>query len=215
MIGLTVTLALYAVGACPDKDQRCISCNGSKCMECVDSYIDPEGRCVAPSIRVEHCIQYKKDGVCEYCAQGYHVNSLGKCVEISIPLCIELATESLCAVCSNGLKVKNGRCDQDEVCSIANCELCALKSGKEVCLRCKHNYAVHVKNGGYHCIVEQNTTKNCLYVNSFNPQFCAVCDYNYYMAHHTCKKSLKYSVDIKGLRRMGVAVATVLFVLFR
>ena len=212
---LILSIAFGALLACPDKDQRCISCNGTKCMECVDSYVNSEGRCVPSSIQVDNCVQYRKNGVCQVCAPGYHVDSSGKCVDIVIEDCIELATQSLCAVCKDSILVRNGKCNSGEQCSIANCELCALKSGKEVCLRCKHNYTVHIKNGVYKCDVEQNTTHNCLYVNSFTPQFCAVCDYNYYMANHTCKKSTKYSIDINGITRIGTVLTTILFLLFR
>lgn len=200
---------------CPDKDERCIACNGSECIECVDSFRNSKGLCVAPKTKVDRCVQYKLDGVCQYCVNGYHVDPNGKCVKISIPNCAELASKTSCAVCSDSTLVANGRCDSGKKCKIANCDLCALKSGKEVCVRCNSNYVVSIRNGVYSCKSEINSTNNCLYLNSVKDDLCAVCDYNYYMRNHTCQKSTKYHINIKSVDVLRFGLVMIFAVLFK
>ena len=206
MIRLSMVVLFAAmVLACPDKDQRCTACRGSVCVQCIASYVDAQGKCVAPTIKVDRCVSYVKNGVCQICENGYHVDRNGRCVSISIKNCSELASLDKCAICKDGILVKNGRCDDTKsVCTTPNCASCTAKNGIEFCARCKSGYAILFKNGKASCSGELGKTNNCLYLNSASPNTCAVCDFNFYYTNGSCHKSTVYSVNVASGRILGL-----------
>ena len=213
-VTLLTFLLVCVVLTCPDKDERCIACNGTKCAECADGYLGPTGVCVAPTTHVDFCAQYKSDGVCSYCVSGYYVTTQGKCVKIPIEGCAELASATQCAICSHSVLVKNGICNTDNKCGIANCNLCLLRNGIEVCAKCNDGYSVLINKGAYSCKPETSTNKHCLYLNSNNSNVCAVCDYNFYMKNQTCEKSSQYKLE-SSAGFFGALVSLCLVVLFK
>lgn len=203
-----------AVLACPDKDERCIACNGTTCVECADAYLNAKGECVASSTKVDNCAQYKSDGVCAYCESGYYATTQGKCVKIPIEGCAELASATQCAICSDGVLVKNGICSKDNKCGISNCNMCLLRNGVEVCAKCAAGYAVLISKGAYSCKQESGDIKNCLYLNSNNSNVCAVCDYNFYMKNQRCEKSSQYKLS-SGAGLASAVLGLCLAILFK
>ena len=198
MIRLTAIVILAScVFTCPDKDLYCTACRGSVCAQCIASYVDSKGKCVPPSKKVDRCISYVKDGVCQICENGYHVDRNGRCIAISIKNCNELASIDKCAICKRGILVKNGRCDDSQSkCTIKNCDYCTAKNGIEFCARCQSGYAILFKDGKTYCQGEVGKTNNCLYLSASNPNTCAVCDFNYYFRSGNCQKSTKYSINV-------------------
>ena len=211
---LMVLLLTAAISACPNSDERCIACNGTKCVECADSYISSKGQCVPSTTKVDYCAQYRSDGACSYCVPGYYATTQGKCVKIPIEGCAELASATQCAICSNGVLVKNGVCNKDNKCGISNCNMCLLRNGVEICAKCAAGYAVLINKGAYSCKPETSDIKNCLYLNSNNSNVCAVCDYNFYMKNQTCEKSSQYKLD-SGVASIAVFVSLCLALLFK
>ena len=214
MIRLTVVVLLaVSVLACPDKDQRCTACRGFVCVQCIASYADASGKCVASTTKVDRCISYVKNGVCQICENGYHVDRNGRCVAISLKNCSELASLDTCAICKNGILVKNGRCDDTKsVCKTPNCKSCTAKNGIEYCVRCKSGYAILFSNGRATCTGELGKTNNCLYLNASSTNTCAVCDFNYYFTNGSCHKSTVYSVNVSKGHILSM-LAVVLFAL--
>ena len=214
------TVLLFALVAaiflsCPDKDEYCIACNGTQCLECAAAYLDNNGKCVAPKNTIDNCAQYKSEGVCAYCIPGYYTTTEGKCAKIKIEGCAELASATKCGMCFNGILAKNGTCNKDNQCSIENCGMCASRSTSEACSRCKTGYVVLIADGKYTCKEESGDNHNCLYLNSNNPALCAVCDYNFYMKNHKCEKSSKYSLAISGTELVSIVTSLLMFFLFK
>lgn len=207
-------LLASAAFSCPDQDERCIACNGSKCVECADAYLSAEGKCVAPTTHVDYCAQYQSDGVCAFCTAGYYTTTAGKCTKIPIEGCAELATSTQCAVCLNGVLVKDGVCSGGSKCSTANCDMCMLRNGTEVCAKCASGYSVLINNGTYSCKAETSDNSHCLYLNANNNDACAVCDYNFYMNNQHCAKSSQYKLDA-GVGVIGAIIALSLAILFK
>ncbi len=190
-------LFLVLVQSCPDSDQRCISCTNSKCNICFDSYLSPEGKCIKPSQIIENCLEYKMDGQCKYCKQGFYTTSTGKCVNIHIGNCLELQDNSHCSICDHGIVVSEGKCDSGEMCQTPKCDQCRLdKQGHEICSACEEGYAIKIEGSKFYCVSELGTTEHCLYLNSINPNQCAICDINYYWSMGICKESSAYSLQM-------------------
>ena len=201
--------------SCPDKDERCIACNGTKCLECADSFLNAQGQCQIPQIKVDNCAQYKSDGACAYCIPGYYTNTQAKCVKISVEGCSELASATTCSICNNGVISKDGVCNKNNKCTIENCDMCMAKTSGEICTRCKNGYVVFIEKGNYSCKKESGAIKNCLYLNSNNSEVCAVCDYNFFMKNQNCEKSSQYKLDVSGVRITGSIIGLVLFFLVK
>ena len=207
-------LLISATLACPDSDEHCIACSGSKCVECADAYLSPDGKCLAPATRVDNCAQYKADGVCAYCLPGFYTTTAGKCAKIPVDGCAELASSTACAVCKNGVLVKDGACSSGNKCGISNCDMCMVHNGTEVCAKCGTGYAVLIDKGVYSCKAETSDNSHCLYLNANNSAACAVCDYNYYMSNQHCAKSSQYKLDA-GAGIFGPILALCLALLFK
>ena len=214
LLASTLIAADTDVGTCPANDERCIACNGSKCVECAGAYLSPEGKCIPPTTLLEYCAQYKSNNTCAYCVSGYYTTTAGKCVKIPVEGCAELASATQCAVCQHGILVKNGVCSSDNKCGIANCDMCMLRNNVEVCAKCAPGYAVLINKGAYSCRKESGDINNCLYLNSNNENACAVCDYNYYMKNQRCDKSTQYKLD-SGVQVISLFAAACLMILFK
>ena len=186
------------LNACPDKDEYCVSCSGTHCVDCYNSFLNGSSRCILSSKTVENCVKYKSDGVCSLCTLGYYLNTTGKCTEISIEDCLKLESSTKCKICRNGLLPQNGKCvDSEKKCEIENCSICSLSSLNEKCYFCNDGYAILYTNGKTSCVEElEDKTSNCHYLNAKDTNQCAICDPNYYWSGATCLKSEKYEVDL-------------------
>lgn len=58
-------LLIGLIQSCPNKDERCASCLGTKCHYCYDGYISDAGTCLVPTKRVDNCLTYSADGECK------------------------------------------------------------------------------------------------------------------------------------------------------
>ena len=183
--------------SCPNKDKYCGACEGTKCILCYNAYLDKKGRCVAPKTFVDNCVEYEKDGVCKYCQLGYYTNNKGECELIMLPFCVEINDEGECTACRNRIKPVEGECDRENKCQIANCQYCAMRGGKEICLLCDDGYATSIEETEYYCKTEQRSSiHNCTYINPVNDDLCAMCDINFYWANGRCLNSTLYTLDL-------------------
>ena len=151
----------YSQEACPN-DTRCSTCSGSKCTVCHPDYApDSSGICKKVETAVDKCAIYASDGVCAYCDFTYNVSGGSKCVKIPVDGCDFANNTNECWVCSGGVVVKDGKCeDKDSSCLAENCKTC-LKGGKD-CFECNDGYANF--NGGCvkfsHCVTAQTGNKD-------------------------------------------------------
>ena len=65
-------------------DKRCLGCLDNYCEACQESYAAiSTGVCREPSRKVENCMMYSSDGVCDTCIFGYRpVNRSRECARI-------------------------------------------------------------------------------------------------------------------------------------
>lgn len=64
---------------CPDADTRCLRCGGDRCLNCIGSFSNSSGICVAIKSKIENCLEYTNENQCLRCQYGFKVNELGKC----------------------------------------------------------------------------------------------------------------------------------------
>lgn len=193
-----ILVLITLLKACPNKDEYCVSCSGTTCVDCYNSYPNASGKCIPPQKKVEKCVKYKLDGICSLCKLGYYLNTNGKCTEISIKDCLKLNSSTICKMCKNGLLPEKGKCsDSEKKCEIENCKFCSLDNfGKEKCYFCSDGYAIFYNGKTTQCVEEvKEKTSDCHYVNPKDQNQCAICDPNYYWSGATCVKSGEYEVD--------------------
>ncbi len=77
---LIASLALgWVLGQCPDNDEKCISCAGTKCNICIGSFVNKLGICELPEKKIWRCLSYNQDGSCLSCKYGFYVADDGSC----------------------------------------------------------------------------------------------------------------------------------------
>ena len=50
-------------------------------------------------------------------------------------------------MCSMGIKIVNGVCDEDNKCTQQNCDFCTNRNGIEECVLCREDYVILNVNG--------------------------------------------------------------------
>ena len=62
---------------CPDTDGFCRRCGGDRCLNCVSSFANSSGICVAVNTKIVNCITYEDENTCLECELGYSVTEDG------------------------------------------------------------------------------------------------------------------------------------------
>ena len=220
-IAITLLLFHLTLSACPDEDTLCSRCGGNHCLNCMASYVTPNGLCLQVELpnQKTQCLSYENSqGHCKTCNYGYYVNEAKGCSPIpNITRCLvyDLDTDS-CIVCNGEmLPDKNGRCDDGDKCSIENCLVCMKLNGNEECLHCANNFsAIKREDGSYGCVFQNSHTLNCRVTHFGDLRNCLECDMNYYHSYGKCVKSdaVNIGINYAGKESVGVIVAGVSFV---
>ena len=51
----------------PEDRQLCANWHDDKCSLCYASFLNAQAKCVKPAKKVDHCLSYSSDGVCQIC----------------------------------------------------------------------------------------------------------------------------------------------------
>lgn len=196
-------LAMYALNQCPN-DTRCLSCDGTECQFCYQSYPDTSGKCTVPTTVVSNCYSYSENGTCSSCNNGYYLNN-NTCTRIDIDDCaiVDPAAPTVCIACEDNTLVENGKCDGDNNCS-DNCDICTTATN---CVSCDKNHSLTSTNT---CVSEP--IDNCAVVGA-NSNNCLACRAGYY---HTATACVSTSDQHTGTVIMGIMSILVIlgFILF-
>ena len=87
------------------------------------------GTCREPSRKVEGCIRYSSNGVCERCVFGQRPIDDGReCFNTKYSDCAHYDPRTgECLYCSRGILIDSeGNCDQENRCRITGCSYCYL-----------------------------------------------------------------------------------------
>ena len=147
--------------SCPN-DKRCLGCVEGVCAGCQESYAGIlTGICREPTKKVENCMMYSSNGVCETCIFGYRpVNRGRECVRIEQEYCAKLdSNNEECFYCNKGILIDSrGRCNPDNRCRMTGCNYCYLDdNNEERCMICE---APYIRVFPYNrCIREDGTEK--------------------------------------------------------
>ena len=168
-------------GSCPSADEYCLSCDGSKCIDCAYTTI-VNGKCTIPTAKVNNCATYvAESSTCLSCDWGFK-DSLNSCGAITIPNCIHQVS-NLCSTCKDTkIAASDLQSCSTKSCSDTNCQQCSTILNVEVCSRCKPGFAVDSTT--LKCVSEK--TPNC---NTQNATKCIECNIGYYHSNDTCKES--------------------------
>lgn len=184
---LTLTLLTITILSCPNQDQRCISCEGTKCVACNYSFLNQAGKCVQPTTAILNCLTYSADNTCSFCLHGFNLQN-NVCVANTVVNCAEQDDEGNCIMCNEGIRIKDGACDELNQCEIPNCDYCAVVEGSEVCEICDDDYALQLSaEGTKTCIKETDEVEDCFVLGSGGK--CMVCRFGYYYNNGTCSES--------------------------
>ena len=83
---LLILISLTMAQKCPSGDKLCLSCSGTRCTQCIFSFINSKGICQKPTSTIPNCMYYEKEGACSFCDSGFVAVS-GKCIKNSFPKC--------------------------------------------------------------------------------------------------------------------------------
>lgn len=186
------------INGCPGDDIRCLRCAGRTCLNCIQGYANNVGECIVPLTLIDNCLFYESAIKCRTCEFGYRTNSIGTCEKIAIANCLSVDSNGNCKICDKKIRVKNGKCDSEELCSIPNCSICSYFDNQETCEQCKPDYAILIDSENQtSCVVESPLTKNChtLFYNDVTR--CLLCDVNYYIQDGMCLPSFLPRIDLK------------------
>ncbi len=197
-------------------DQYCRSCVSSSCSYCVQSFLVPgASSCTPTQTFVDNCVGYASSGVCSRCKLGFYVDSVGKCIAITIANCVEVNTDkNLCLTCSQGILEKNGQCSTSNKCATTNCKYCYNFLGQEYCNVCMPGYLVYkVDQSPPICKLQADDfTKNCdsaVDITLLSTKTCLTCSPGFYHTGKLCITSAAVpSVEFSSLKS-----AVVFFVL--
>ena len=185
----TSTTSTARTAACP-ADEYCLSCNSTKCTQCIYSYADSNGICQVPTTSITNCRFYSSATVCTACEAGYYVNTAGSaCTAIAISNCeyVSSSATSTCLVCANSKLVDStGKCSGSTDCTLANCDLCLSNTS---CAQCNSAYSLVSTTSGstttYTCVAEPTANCNAAVVTAATSSAaasttCSTCDDGYY-----------------------------------
>lgn len=206
---LTIILLSLTLKACPNQDQRCISCEGTKCKACNYSYLNASGKCIQPSTTVLNCLTYIADGKCSFCKHGFNLQK-NTCVRNTIKNCAEENTKGECIMCNEGIRIKDGKCDEVNQCEIPNCDFCVVSKGVEICEICDDDFALKMSaNGVKVCQEETDLVEDCFVLGKDGK--CLVCRFGYYWNNGSCSESdLSDVTDDMSFVKMNVVVLGIL-----
>ena len=205
----------------PEYRQLCANWHNGKCSLCYASFFDGN-KCVKPTKKVDHCLSYKADGVCETCQLHFGLVN-GRCDRIPIEGCVRTLDQNLskCDVCKSGWKVTiDGKCGEASKCSIEHCDLCMMVANVEYCDLCQNGFVVYSfedssKKPMMTCVPEVDGTKYCQSTAMNKQAECDTCQLNYYMDDTSiCHKSDAYDMELYGfsmIQVLSVLVAVLFF----
>ena len=63
---LKILLLIISVvkSPCPEADTKCLRCGGDRCINCINSFSNSSGICVAVRSQISNCISYKNENEC-------------------------------------------------------------------------------------------------------------------------------------------------------
>ena len=192
---ILIILLIKTIFSCPNSDERCIRCGGDTCIECIDSFINNSGLCIAPAIKKENCLSYLNLDNCKKCKFGFKLEN-GNCYKIEIENCVKKNENGSCLICGKGYKNEKGDCIKKN-CEIYNCGLCRNFGENEICELCHKNFVLYnfqneegiIENK---CLHENGRTMNCE-ISRFNDfRQCLKCNINYYYHSGKCVRSNEY-----------------------
>lgn len=199
MIKSKLLLALFLITtiiSCPDKDEKCGSCNHSTCDYCYDSYIGQDGKCVDSTITIENCLTYLKDATCKQCVFDFHLVQ-NKCEKIEIDDCLRVNTKNECIVCKDKSTIVDGKCVKSNLCNLKNCRHCGFENGVEVCIFCDKGFSIFPIDANTQC--KANNIEGCLSLNFFDESKCSLCKAHFYFSNGKCVKSTAYDINMEKL----------------
>lgn len=82
---------------------------------------------------VQFCLGYSPLGDCSQCADGYYVNSAGRCTPIPVN-CNKVNMNGICLECGTGFVLSNGICYRE----VSNC--LAYNQTTNLCRQCIGGY---------------------------------------------------------------------------
>jgi hypothetical protein len=186
---LVASIGILGSGMCCPDDKNCRQCNTgitpAVCNNCQNSFFDKStGNCeVNVGTAVDNCIEYKKlddKVVCKTCAEGFYPknNVCNKCAVVGCAIC----DENDCLACSNGVLIKDQKCDSKDVCP-DNCDKCSNVFGP-ACIECKSDFTF--SKDSLKCI---KNIGNCIEVATDKDTKCSKCNLGFYIsADGTCKE---------------------------
>lgn len=194
IIAFITTCALSA--ACP-ADPYCTSCDGAKCLICVNSFLGANDICQAATAEIDNCYTYATATTCSECDWDYYVSS-NTCKKITLDGCAMLNENgTTCFICADSKLPVNGLCADGTECTLENCEFCLSAT---VCYECDAGYSVGTDGK---CV--KNTVTGCTNIASAT---CAVCDWGYYHTGTSCVET-----DVQG-NYAGILSAIIALVAF-
>ena len=168
-------------------DPYCLTCssvNGKEgCHLCAASFIDKDTlKCKTPSQTIDHCGSYNSsDQKCFECQKGFFLSSDGFCVEHKLEGCVDPLDQAQCRECDNFMIKEDKTCDMSKPCSIEGCSTCEMKDGKEICVRCKGEFVLSLKENEEStqtCVESKAELEGCSLVKNEN---CISCKFGYYV----------------------------------
>lgn len=199
-VGLLLLLSTSCLAQCPEKDEYCISCAGSRCSVCIGTFVNEKGVCEMPTYKILRCVSYWPNGKCKGCKYGFFVNSEGICEPIPDSSCLVYDEYKRCVMCEGGVGNTGFSCSSGASCEDPNCNFCQWddRLKRRECVRCKNQYTLwEATNGTMTCVQQLNSTANCLLLNSNDVSKCAVCSINYYFSNGQCILSKSYKVNME------------------
>lgn len=201
---IIITILLLTINSCPDKDERCGSCQSSTCEFCYDSYISSTGKCVEPVTKIPSCLTYDKDGVkCKQCIFHYSlIDAL--CVKIEDENCLRVDSDKKCLACANGMTLSSGLCTSEKKCSLEHCKNCGFDNGKEICIFCDSGYSIFPTSVNDQCT---SGMSGCLSLNFYDKNECSLCKNGFYYKNGKCEGTSVYSLEMEGIDLFKMAFA--------
>lgn len=215
LIGLILVQAVSLQNPdCPEKDSRCIACDGGYCEHCAFTLAPKKGgsqkECTDTRIKIPNC--WRQGEVldqCHECLKGYHLsNDLKTCIKGGIDNCFlydsssEVGTTTdqfkVCFYCKEGFANdvdKKKEClPVDENKKVANCEFHGLSGSGDsyFCRQCKKGYSKNKANSiPDACEKVSEGNEGCsIHKIVDGKQVCTHCrfDDDYFITRNGCKK---------------------------
>ena len=189
---ILLTTLILSILPCPNSDQLCTQCEGTKCVECRKSVPSSDGKCKAVTTEIDSCMEYKTDTQCKRCIDFYTLNDKKKCYKITIENCSSLKTVETCRSCGKSMMPSDdGKKCTENLCSIKNCDLCFMDGSNTFCQRCVYDF-VRSSDKKF-CVMENDNTRNCYTLDMDGN--CDECMDGYYMSDGKCLVSSQYTFE--------------------